>query len=211
MDTIAAHGFPLETVMTRAPILLSATLILPVVFSACDGQPVTERPPPPPGFKEGEIPPPTPDGGGRTDPLPPATAPVTPGDTPADRNHPAAPLVSPSASTADTPPVPPAENVPVPLPHDQVVPSDSVETSIARSPTSSAARDDVITAAVYRTLASHAGISANGRLITITTVAGTVMLRGTVADDEERNRVVATIGQVEGVRAIEDLLAVQGP
>lgn len=73
------------------------TIVVAVALGAigCDQQqPIAQQPAPDPGFKPGETPPVEPDKGtpSRRDdsaPLPPATAPTTPGE----QNNPAAPVV----------------------------------------------------------------------------------------------------------------------
>ena len=79
-------------------------IVLALLVSGCDQQqPIAGKPPPPPGEKPGETPPPDLDK--KTDVLPPATAPTTPGV----QNHPAAPQsLPPSPTTApSTTPVAP--------------------------------------------------------------------------------------------------------
>lgn len=200
----------------RIGILVAA--LVAFGLTSCDGKPVADRPQPEPGFKDGETPPPDPRGG--TTPLPPATTPATP----VEPNHPSAPLPpqpepvrpttavppvpAPAASAAasgSTPPAADAVHAP-PLDTGALVstPPPPAVTSAVQG-----LDDEVITAHAYRALALQSGLSSDGKVVTIATVGGKVMLRGSVADEEERQRILATIGRIDGVRAIEDLLDVQ--
>jgi hypothetical protein len=68
-------------------------LVFALLISGCDQQqPIAGKPLPPPGEKPGETPPPEVD----KTPLPPATAPTTPGVP----NHPGAPQPLPSPPTS---------------------------------------------------------------------------------------------------------------
>ena len=80
------------------PVLMVAGALL---MAGCDQQqPITQKPPAEPGFKDGETPPVEPERGGKdAQPLPPATTPALPNDP--NRPHPGAPL-PPATAPAQT-------------------------------------------------------------------------------------------------------------
>lgn len=184
---------------------VSLVVIALLVLTGCDQQqPIAAQPPPTPGVKPGETPPVEPhqgsdrDGGGT--PLPPATAPTTPGVP----NHPAAP-----------PLVPPPTTSPTEAPTAALVPADT-RAAPSQPPgtpplTTVPQRDTQITSAVYRAISSQPALSIDGTLITISTRDGNVTLNGTVASDVERDHLAVLAAQVDGVRSVDNRLAVSGP
>lgn len=204
----------------RTPGILLTTVLL---FSCgCDQQqPIAAKPPPTPGVKDGETPPVEPEQGPQRHrdggiPLPPATAPTTPGVP----NHPSAPQVPPTPSSPATQTPPPTSSpteapslVPPPRDGASLQSSDGAPV-IARSgpPVNHAAgRDSSITSAVYRALSSQPGLSHDGALVTISTLNGEVTLRGSVATDAERDQLAVVAGQVAGVRSVNNQLDLIGP
>ncbi len=65
-----------------------------------------------------------------------------------------------------------------------------------------------ITARVKKTLMIDGSLSASARMTSVTTNNGVVTLTGTVANKEERSKVVAMVKGVSGVVSVDDQLTV---
>ncbi|MBA3697357.1 MAG: BON domain-containing protein [Planctomycetes bacterium] len=203
----------METIQRRSLIL---SFVLLFLASGCDQQqPIATKPLPTPGEKAGETVPVAPDRTAQPQrddalPLPPATAPTTPGVP----NHPGAPqplppppTSSPTTAPALAPPSPPVSALPsAGSAGEAAVPPGTIKT-----PSTPAQRDSSITSAVYRVLSAQPGLSHDGALITISTLDGEVTLRGAVATDSERDHLAVVAGQVTGVRMVDNQLDLLGP
>lgn len=203
---------------------LATIAVMILMLVGCDQQqPLAQKPSPAPAFKPGETPPAEPDkgpagNGGGNVPLPPATGPATDGV----QNSPTAPAAlppPPTSSPTEAPIVIPPTKEPPAKEHGAVLPRPSASSSddpttqspSIVAPASSAQRDQLISNAIYRAIASQPGLSPDGSLITINTIEGEVTLNGSVTSDGERDQIAALAGQVAGVRSINNRLDLNGP
>jgi osmotically-inducible protein OsmY len=65
-----------------------------------------------------------------------------------------------------------------------------------------------ITANVKKQLMADSTLSSSARMISITTNNGVVTLTGTVADRNERNKVISIVQNVDGVQSVDDQLSI---
>ena len=71
------------------------------------------------------------------------------------------------------------------------------------------AADSTITQEIRKAVEGHGGLSSNARNVQVATVDGVVTLQGPVKTADEKMAIVALARKVEGVKQVDDQLAVE--
>jgi osmotically-inducible protein OsmY len=93
---------------------------------------------------------------------------------------------------------------------DGTSPTTTTTTATASPSAGSAAeRDNAISSVIHNHLEVDKDISYTGKMISITTTNGVVLLNGTVHNEGDHQKILATVRKVDGVERIDDRILIQ--